>query len=46
MPNPAEIRAACLEIQGGWSAREKAVRAGVFASSRRWTVPEVRFGTE
>jgi hypothetical protein len=46
LPNHAEIRAACLAIQQGWSFREKLVRAGLFDGGRRWTVPEVRCGTE
>jgi hypothetical protein len=42
MPDPAEIRALCLEIQESWSAREKQSRAGAMdGRNRRWTVPEV-----
>jgi hypothetical protein len=42
LPDPAAIRALCLEIQESWSAREKQLRAGASdGRNRRWTVPEV-----
>jgi hypothetical protein len=43
LPDPAEIRAICLEIQETWSARETLARAGATdGRNKRWTVPEVR----
>jgi hypothetical protein len=31
-PSPDEIRLLCEEIRGGWSARERRCRAGVYGS--------------
>ena len=41
-PTPAEIVAATLVIQNGWSEHERMIRAGYPAPTRRWRVPQVR----
>lgn len=39
IPTPEEIRAACQEIQDGWSASEARHRAGKLAEDEPYTIP-------
>lgn len=41
VPSPDEIRRRCLEIQKGWSPRERMKRAGLSPREASWTPPLV-----
>ena len=45
LPSPAEIRRRCLEVQDGWTQRERSRRSGTFAVLSTWTPPRVSVGT-
>ena len=40
-PSPAEIRAACIEIQRGWSVDEERQRRTGSTTIRRYEVPAI-----
>jgi orotate phosphoribosyltransferase-like protein len=41
-PTPEQIRERCLEIQKGWSPKERAQRAGIFGRQSAWMPPVVQ----